>query len=58
MWGRLVGGPRRGEPSGAFNATWAPFLDSLPPWDGVLAPEMWDAELAAAAQSPEMVCGC
>eukprot|EP00208_Stichococcus_sp_RCC1054_P008407 CAMPEP_0206151374 /NCGR_PEP_ID=MMETSP1473-20131121/38788_1 /ASSEMBLY_ACC=CAM_ASM_001109 /TAXON_ID=1461547 /ORGANISM="Stichococcus sp, Strain RCC1054" /LENGTH=464 /DNA_ID=CAMNT_0053548919 /DNA_START=346 /DNA_END=1740 /DNA_ORIENTATION=+ len=54
LWGRLMGEPVRGTPSGAFKATWAPFLASLPPWDEVLSPEMWDPELIAAAQSPEI----
>jgi hypothetical protein len=39
----------------AYNASYRPFLDTLPTADEVLGPEMWAPDMVAALQSPELV---
>ena len=40
-----------------YNATYAPFLDTLPALGDVLSPEMWPPGLVDELQSPELVSG-
>ena len=46
---------RRKHADPKFHATFAPFLDTLPPPEDVLTPEMWTPEMMEMAQSDELV---